>query len=542
MLALGIRGKLLAVASVFLLVPWLGYEYINELERFLRRAQDDSLLATAQAVATALHDRPQLFAAASDTPLESVRDVLDQVAANDPGRAPSPSAHAEAIGEIQQILRGLERATSQIWVLDRAQHVRARTGSLRPPDSDSPVLLKLFDRPLDWIEAAVLSPLYRMILEQPREDFVDDAPPVYGREIETALSGVRAAGTRQTPDGHASVAFAVAPVWAGDKVQGVVVTEQTTNSVLKQRNLAFERLLGLLLLVVVLGAVLLFVFASRLGKRIRALRDDARAAVDAEGRVVHPFAGSSSPDELGDLAREFAAVLRRLADHTHYREHLASRLSHELRTPIAMIRSSLDNLQSTVSGPEALVYVDRAHQGLSRLNFIFDAMSEATRLESAIDNTAREPFDLREVVAGCVEGYRTIYPDSRLVASLSPGPVPMLGSPDLIAQMLDKLIANAVEFASRDSVVEVSLAQAAPSGRMTVLTVANTGLPLPDGMQSRLFDSMVSVRASASGSPHLGLGLYIVRLIAEFHHGSARIENSADGCGVVATISLPSVA
>ena len=541
MLALGIRGKLLAVASVFLLVPWLGYEYINELERFLRRAQDDSLLATAQAVATALHDRPQLFAAPPGTPLDSIRDVLDQVAANDPGRVPSPSAHAEALGEIQQILRGLERATSQIWVLDRAQHVRARTGSLRPPDSDSPALLKLFDRPLDWIEAAVLSPLYRIMLEQPREDFVDDAPPVYGREIETALSGVRAAGTRPTPDGRASVAFAVAPVWAGDIVQGVVVTEQTTNSVLKQRNLAFERLLGLLLLVVVLGAVLLFVFASRLGKRIRALRDDARAAVDAEGRVVHPFAGSSSPDELGDLAREFAAVLRRLADHTHYREHLASRLSHELRTPIAMIRSSLDNLQSTASGSEALVYVDRAHQGLSRLNFIFDAMSEATRLESAIDNTAREPFDLREVVAGCVEGYRTIYPESRLVASLCPGPVPMLGSPDLIAQMLDKLVANAVEFASRGSAVDVSLALAAPSGRMSVLTVANTGLPLPDGMQSRLFDSMVSVRASASGSPHLGLGLYIVRLIAEFHHGSARIENSPDGCGVVVTISLPSV-
>jgi len=58
---LGLRGRLLAITSIFLLVPWLGYEYIRELERFLRRAQDDSLTATAQAVATALHDRPQLF-------------------------------------------------------------------------------------------------------------------------------------------------------------------------------------------------------------------------------------------------------------------------------------------------------------------------------------------------------------------------------------------------------------------------------------------------------------------------------------------------
>jgi hypothetical protein len=122
----GIRGKLLAVASVFLLVPWLGFEYIRELERFLRQAQDDSLVATAQAVATALHDRPQLFAAGPDKNLGSIRDMLDTVAANDPARA---VMHTEGTSEIQQILRGLERATSQIWVIDRAQQVRARTGS-----------------------------------------------------------------------------------------------------------------------------------------------------------------------------------------------------------------------------------------------------------------------------------------------------------------------------------------------------------------------------------------------------------------------------
>lgn len=532
MLALGIRGKLLAVASVFLLVPWLGYEYINELERFLRQAQDDSLVATAQAVATALHDRPQLFASPAGR-LGSIHDALDHAAAADPARA---AAHAEAIGEIQQILRGLERARSQIWVLDRAQQIRARTGSLRPPQDDGQPLPPLLERPLDRIDQAVLSPLYRVILRQPREDFVDETPPAYSTEIETALSGVRATGTRQTPDGRAAVAYAVAPVWAGDRVEGVVVTEQTTNSVLRQRNRAFERLLGLLLLVVVLGALLLFVFASRLGRRIRALRDDARAAVDAEGRIIQPLASSTTHDELGDLAREFAAVLRRLADYTQYREHLASRLSHELRTPIAMIRSSLDNLQLSSNAAEAGVYVERAHQGLARLNFVFDAMSEATRLESAIANTPRESFDLRQVISGCVEGYRTIYPSAKFKVMLPPESIPMRGSPDLIAQMFDKLAANAVDFASPGTSIDVA---ATLTGRSVALTVSNRGPLLPAGMQSRLFESMVSARESGSGSPHLGLGLYIVRLVAEFHHGTARIDDLADGTGIVVTIDLP---
>src|ERR1700674_5999723 len=62
--ALGIRAQLLLVLTVFLAIPWLGYEYVRELERFLRDAQEKTLAGTAQAVATALHDRPRLF----DTP------------------------------------------------------------------------------------------------------------------------------------------------------------------------------------------------------------------------------------------------------------------------------------------------------------------------------------------------------------------------------------------------------------------------------------------------------------------------------------------
>src|SRR5215831_14697941 len=61
-IALGIRAQLLLVLTVFLVLPWLGYEYVRELERFLRDAQEKTLAGTAQAIATALHDRPRLFA------------------------------------------------------------------------------------------------------------------------------------------------------------------------------------------------------------------------------------------------------------------------------------------------------------------------------------------------------------------------------------------------------------------------------------------------------------------------------------------------
>jgi two-component system, OmpR family, sensor histidine kinase ChvG len=67
--------------------------------------------------------------------------------------------------------------------------------------------------------------------------------------------------------------------------------------------------------------------------------------------------------------------------------------------------------------------------------------------------------------------------------------------------------------------------------------VSNTGPALPPGVQERLFDSLVSERRQRGGEPHLGLGLFVVRLVAEFHGGDARAENTPHGVRV--TLALP---
>src|SRR2546423_6090462 len=92
-IALGIRAQLLLVLTVFLAIPWLGYEYVRELERFLRDAQEKTLAGTAQAVATALHDRPRLFDAPA-SPRESLvveraqrEPLVDAAAAPNAARA-----------------------------------------------------------------------------------------------------------------------------------------------------------------------------------------------------------------------------------------------------------------------------------------------------------------------------------------------------------------------------------------------------------------------------------------------------------------------
>jgi signal transduction histidine kinase len=314
-----------------------------------------------------------------------------------------------------------------------------------------------------------------------------------------------------------------------------VVTEETTNSVMSVRSAALERLLLLTLAAFGGAAVLLMAFATRLSMRIRGLRDEAESAIDARGRITHLTAGSDAADEIGDLSRSFSAVLERLAEHHAYLESMAGRLSHELRTPIAVVRSSLENLKISRENPER--YIERAEEGLARLGRILERMTEASRLEQSLRSVERSRYDLGAVVRGCVEGYRVAYPQAAFALALPAGRVEVEGAPDLAAQLLDKLVENAVDF-SRGAPVRVALEALAGSA---ALSVTNQGPLLPDKMRTRLFESMISVRdAPASATtPHLGLGLYVARLIAEFHGGAIAATNLPSGDGVVVGVRLP---
>jgi signal transduction histidine kinase len=163
-----------------------------------------------------------------------------------------------------------------------------------------------------------------------------------------------------------------------------------------------------------------------------------------------------------------------------------------------------------------------------------------------LEATEREVFDLRTVVAGCVEGYRAAYPKHRFEHTAPEAPVWLHGVPDAFAQLLDKLVENAVDFAPPASVIRVTIeahSVRSPNKLGTpgaILAVENEGPPLPEPMVEHLFDSMVTAREGAGeGGEHLGLGLHIVRLIAEFHGGRARASNLPGHRGVRFAIEVP---
>ena len=435
--------------------------------------------------------------------------------------------------DIENILQGLDKGDSRIWVINRNRHVLALSGSLTRPDTVAtyPAESGIFSK--------IIRSLYRIILKQPSQQFDDNLEGVSrldSEDVIAALDGKPALRWRRTPDQRAVIVSASHPVWDDNEVIGAVVVEQTSNDIQTLQNNALESLLNMTLLVFVSAMLFLLLFATRLSARIRSLHKQAESAISEDGRIHGPLQPSSAGDEIGDLSRSFSDMLDRLREYTRYLETMASKLSHELRTPLAVVRSSLDNLELETLPDTAQPYTRRAREGVERLANILSSMNEATRLEQALQSSECESFNLDALVSGCVEGYRLAYPEQAFEYTSTQGAVDFNGYPERLAQMLDKLISNAVDFSRVDTPIKVTLDT---NEKTALISVENTGPALPESMQGQLFDSMVSLRDDASSQAHLGLGLFIVRLIAQFHNGTVSASNIDDDQGVVFTVTLP---
>ena len=353
--------------------------------------------------------------------------------------------------------------------------------------------------------------------------------------VTSALEGEE--GKQWSRDLDSAVVYNLVAVPVGNDgvITGAVVMEASSDGLLLMTNRALGRLLFITLLVVVLLAAGLWLFASRLSRRVQKLSVAVSRAMDDAGQApMLPQTGSA--DELGDLARNTEKLLRAVAEYTGYLQKLAGRLSHELKTPIAITRSSLENLASLELEPQAQQYLLRARDGLDRQAAIVRAMSEAQRLEGSVKTADWEKIDLGDMLGHCVDGYRSVHPSRSIKLNLPEEGCELRCAPELIAQALDKLVDNAITLSEESCVIVISLK--ADEGDC-LISVMNSGTRLPDVLHEQLFDSLVSHRESSDGGQHLGLGLYIVRLVAGAHAGEVNARNLPDDGGVEFTIRLP---
>ena len=430
---------------------------------------------------------------------------------------------------LARVLAALVPERARVRVVSNEGWVLGRAGDVPLPEASAP------GNPGRWRGL-----LYRVLLAPPIEasrEFAADLPRLDASVVWQALSGIPASAVRSSGTAGTVIVAAAVPIERDGTVRAALLLEQSGDALLVLANRAVFGVVAASLLAVLLGALVVLGYSGMQSWRIRRLRNAAERMLRADGRIDPQMPLLAARDDLGDLARSFARLLGEIGAYNDYLRTLGSKLSHELHTPLAIVRSSLDNLEHEGLSDRARVYAERARSGADRLNGILRAMSEASRVERAIASAEGEDFDLAELVRGSAEAYRDLVAPRALKLEAPTQRVPFHGAPDLLAQALDKLVDNARSFAPPDGWIAIALR---PAENAWELTVSNQGPPLPAQMGERLFDSLVSVRDARmpDASPHLGLGLFIVRLVAELHGGEAVAGNLPDGEGAAFTLRL----
>ncbi len=420
--------------------------------------------------------------------------------------------------QLAEALSEMATEGTRIWLIDNERNTLASAGQGEVLVAEQP-----FNSLTDFF--------YNLFLEtavSDDESLRHEQAVFRGNAVQAALKGIAETERRKVKDSKQTVIVAAQPILIDGITVATIVAEKNTNTIMGLQNKAVKTLVNTSLWVMALALIVLIGFASRLSFRIRRLNRDVSAVVSGEGRVSGVLAQREEYDELGELRQGFEQLFERLGLYTHYLEALSSRLTHELRTPVAVIRTSLEHLEQ--SPEDSQIYIDRARSGSERLNNIIARMSEASRLEQTVNNVVLEKFDLTALLQNITPVYQDLHPQVTFELTIVEEGIMVNGCQELIVQMLDKLIANAVDFHLPKTAIVISLEKSSRSAA-GVLTIRNSGPHLPEGMEQQLFQPMVSIREAVTQSPvpHLGLGLYIVKLIAELHGGQITAHNWQQG-------------
>lgn len=479
-------------------------------------------------------DDPQSRAIAATVPTtpQSENDELSKLLVESP--------------RITKILKGLDRAETRIWVFNKDKRVRTVVGNLVTEVNDPEIDRPSDETGLDYVwqmlryyYSSALQTIFTYIIEQPSSDLADRSIEERNDKIlQDALNGSIASDRRPSLDKQSTILMSAHPIFLGDGILGAVVVEQSTNQVLRQQRETLENVISVTLLVLITVATALLVFASRLTVRIRRLRNATETAIDRDGRIVHQRlnAEAKSGDEIGDLSRSVSNMLGRLSQYTSYLRGLPDTLAHEVSNPLNVVNSSLHNLSEEIPAAANSKYMERAKNGLNRIGMILRNLTEAANLEQAMQSETRETVDLIELIEHYVDGYSFSNPEQRFEVLIHSRPIMVEIAPDYIAQALDKLVDNAIDFAAPDTAIVFKLRRL---DNFAQIDIINQGSRLPEGMAERIFEPLVSLGRKDAQKISLGMGLYIVKLIASFHGGDVIARNLLSSDGVIFSLSLP---
>lgn len=505
--------RLLLFNVLLVLVPVAGFLYLDIFEDQLLADQERAMVQQGRLLAAALGGQ---------------------------GEVSGPDAEA--------LLRRLERRTeSRLRVFGRDGALLAdssRLGPRKPPQAPTGASSAQSPTPqarenLLYRAAAGLYRFYRDLRGGRTDPGPSRSPvrsePYPSATIREALAGRYGATVRPTGGEiwrPSLTLYSAIPVRSNGQVVGAVLVSQSTVRILRELDEVRLDIFKVFLVSVGVAAVLSLLLAGTITHPVRRLRDEANDLLDRRGRLRGRFGGSRRADEIGDLARALEGLTARIAAHQHALEAFASDVSHELKNPLASIRSATELLAEIDDPRDRERFVALILQEVARMERLLSGMREIGEIDAHLETEAAAPVDLSGLLAE--------YAGTGIELRSPAHPIIVNAAPERLSQVFVNLLDNARSFSPPGGTVTLTLDA---WDDIAKVRIEDQGPGIPETNLEKIFDRFFTYRP---GEPHArdghtGLGLAIAKAIVEGYGGTITAGNRPEG-GARFEVRLPRAA
>jgi hypothetical protein len=282
------------------------------------------------------------------------------------------------------------------------------------------------------------------------------------------------------------------------------------------------------------GLLIGLITRRALMSRIHSIRQTVSAII--HGDLQHRLPTHLNDDELNTLSRTINGLLEQIELLVHGVRNVSNSIAHDLRTPLAELRSRLEELALIRPSPEqTYAEIDGAVADVDRVIRIFDALLRLAEIDAGMRRSGFVTLDVADLAANAVEFYAPAAELKNIDLALrSDRPVPVSGDPVLLAQALSNLIDNALKYAPVNGAIEVAVLERGDGTAQ--VSVSDNGPGIAESEKHKVMERFYRGDASR-GTPGVGLGLSLVQAVAKLH-GSA-LELSDQNPGLRVALSLP---
>ncbi len=454
---------------------------------------------------------------------ELIADVLE---ASLPDGAPVNLATGDGV-DVRNVLAALDlRNGVEVYVFDTQGFVVGRTTGQLAVERDG----------LPRTERAILTDGLTWLWDKLSAPFDSGETTVVRPPIETQLRTVvedaltEGTGIKPVIQADGGTLFNVAtPILFGDDAVGVVALTSASGEIDRLVRSERERVLQMFVIATLVSIGLSLVLSSTIANPLSDLAEAAELGRDKNSRKVNPGRIripdlTGRPDEIGRLSGALRGMVSALYNRIDSNEQFAADVAHEIKNPLASLRSAVGTLRMVKRDDQRERLLDVIEHDVRRLDRLVSDISNASRLDSELVKEEEEPFDLLHMVDNLSQ---YLGEDARakgidFITDMPKAPITVHGLEARLAQVFVNLITNAISFCEDGDAIRVWIRR---RSNRVLIVVEDTGPGIPDEALSKIFKRFYSQRPEEHFGNNSGLGLAISKQIVESHGGVIWAEN-----------------